>query len=489
MPRLYRILQYTLAAAGAMATPVQTCHKLGAAIDNSTFLRDSDVYTALVHNHWSQIAWKRPTCIFLPSTAQDLQVAVPMLTAAKTRFAIRSGGHMPAEGAASIDNGVLVDLSKLTDLRYDGDASHVSVGSGLRWGEVYSQLDEHQVTVVGGRVLDVGVGGLPLGGGLSYLSDLYGLACDNVVNFEVILADGSLINANFTSHPDLFWALKGGANNFGIVTTYTLKTYPIYQVWGGSRIIAWEHAETLIDAIQQYQSLPNKDLYANINLNAAAINTTDVGLILQMVYLKPEEYPVAFNLFSEIPTLLDTTGLKTLSAMMGEFPTPTLPRIDHWVLTVKPTKSLYDVIKEQMLRSPHLDDIRSVTAGSVSFSFQPISSSLVEAGQQNGGNALGLEAVNQTWFHIDSAWWWPEDDDKVLGASRAMMDVIEETAKEEGSYLSYLFMNDANRRQEVIAHYGEESTRKLHQVQRRYDPSRVFQKLVPGGFKLPRGRN
>lgn len=110
------------------------------------------------------------------------------------------------------------------------------------------------------------------------------------------------------------------------MTTYTLKTYPIYQVWGGSRIIAWEHAEALIDAIQQYQSLPNKDPYANINLNAAAINTTDVGLILQMVYLEPEENPKVFDLFSGIPSLLDTTGLKTLSAMMGEFPTPTLPR-------------------------------------------------------------------------------------------------------------------------------------------------------------------
>ena len=110
------------------------------------------------------------------------------------------------------------------------------------------------------------------------------------------------------------------------MTTYTLKTYPIYQVWGGSRIIAWEHTEALINAIQQYQSLPNKDPYANINLNAAAINTTDVGLILQMVYLEPEDNPVAFDLFSEIPTLMDTTGLKTLTAMMGEFPTPTLPR-------------------------------------------------------------------------------------------------------------------------------------------------------------------
>lgn len=82
-------------------------------------------------------------------------------------------------------------------------------------GDVYGTLDPFNLTAVGGRILGIGVGGSILGSGLSYLTDLYGLACDNVVNFEVVLADGSLVNANNTSNTDLFWALKGGINNFG----------------------------------------------------------------------------------------------------------------------------------------------------------------------------------------------------------------------------------------------------------------------------------
>jgi FAD/FMN-containing dehydrogenase len=101
------------------------------------------------------------------------------------KFAIRSGGHSPSPFAANTDDGVLIDTSLLSIKEYNAKDQTVKIGTGLKWGDVYSYLDQYQVTVVGGRVLDVGVGGLILGSGLSYLSDLYGMACDNVVNFEV----------------------------------------------------------------------------------------------------------------------------------------------------------------------------------------------------------------------------------------------------------------------------------------------------------------
>ncbi|KAL8695588.1 MAG: hypothetical protein Q9224_003321 [Gallowayella concinna] len=106
-------------------------------------------------------------------------------------------------------------MSLFKGVQYDAANSVAKVGAGQRWGDVYKQLDAYNVTVVGGRVLDVGVGGLILGCGLSYLSDLHGLACDNVVNFEVVLANGSVVDANVKSNPELWWALKGGGNNFG----------------------------------------------------------------------------------------------------------------------------------------------------------------------------------------------------------------------------------------------------------------------------------
>ncbi len=111
----------------------------------------------------SQTAWKSPSCIFRPNTVEQLQEVVPLLIQSNIKFAIRSGGHSPDPQAANIDGGVLVDLPGLNRFEYDASASALIIGSGLTWGDVYARLDEFNVTVVGGRVLDVGVGGLTLG--------------------------------------------------------------------------------------------------------------------------------------------------------------------------------------------------------------------------------------------------------------------------------------------------------------------------------------
>jgi FAD/FMN-containing dehydrogenase len=134
----------------------------------------------------SATAWGKPTCIVQPLSTADVQKAVSYLSSQRVRFAIRSGGHSPLPLGANANDGVLIDTSSLTTRQYSKQDQTVRVGTGLRWGDVYSYLDQYRVTVVGGRVLDVGVGGLILGSGLSYLSDLYGMACDNVVNFEVV---------------------------------------------------------------------------------------------------------------------------------------------------------------------------------------------------------------------------------------------------------------------------------------------------------------
>lgn len=110
------------------------------------------------------------------------------------------------------------------------------------------------------------------------------------------------------------------------MTAYTLRTYPIHEAWGGTKVFAWDKISAVLDAITAYQSLPNKDPYANMNLNAAATNQTDVGVILTLVYLKPEDKPEIFSDFYKIEALMDTTGLKPLSSIMGEFPTPVVPR-------------------------------------------------------------------------------------------------------------------------------------------------------------------
>ncbi|KAH8594970.1 putative FAD-binding oxidoreductase [Bisporella sp. PMI_857] len=471
-------------AAVPLSTNFTTCQKLNDAFDAVTFVPDESGYPDLRTENWSQTAWRTPACIFRPTTTDQLQKIVPLLVRSKTKFAMRSGGHSPAPQAANIDGGVLIDLSGFNSVNYDESNQVAVIGSGLTWGEVYSQLNPFGVTVVGGRVSDVGVGGLTLGSGLSYLSDLYGLVCDNVVNFEVVLANGSVVNASQSHDPDLFWALKGGGNNFGIVTSFTLSTYHIGEVWAGVKAYTMDDLPALYNAMFEYQSAPVKDPYANLMLQGFFSNAS-VGIVLNLVYLKPEESPAAFAPFYHINTTADSTKLSSFSEFIsGQGPVNFPPRVDWRTTTFEPSKSLYDSLTSLMTESPALERVKSVTAGTVAFGMQPISSGLVEAGRGRGGNALGLSAVNQTWYVIDSGWWSQEDDELVHTATRDIVESIEKHSKAEQVYLPYVFMNDASWDQDVISQYGADSVARLKEVQTKYDPSHIFQELVPGGFKL-----
>lgn len=110
------------------------------------------------------------------------------------------------------------------------------------------------------------------------------------------------------------------------MTGYTLKTYPIHNVWGGTRVIGFDQVNNVLDAVLAYQSSPERDPYASMNLNIAATNQTDLGIILTLIYLKPEPNPAVFAPFDAIPALVDTVRVQTLTAAMSEFPTPALPR-------------------------------------------------------------------------------------------------------------------------------------------------------------------
>lgn len=173
-------------ASSLRKTPTtEICRQLDRLQSSTTILPSEVSYGNLSTDNWSQTAWAHPTCIVRPADTARLQQVVRLLTEHNIQFAIRSGGHLPSPLGANINTGVLIDLSPFSQVDYDADNSVVTIGPGLRWGEVYEALEQYGMTAVGGRLLDVGVGGLILGSGLSYLSDLHGLACDNVVNFEV----------------------------------------------------------------------------------------------------------------------------------------------------------------------------------------------------------------------------------------------------------------------------------------------------------------
>ncbi|KAL1792959.1 hypothetical protein ACET3X_009466 [Alternaria dauci] len=460
------------------------CGYLQTLLPSSTVASTDSTFYDLSTENWSATAWGSPLCIVQPLSTADVQKAISYLSTQRVKFAIRSGGHSPSPFAANIDDGVLIDTSLLRTKEYNAKDKTVKIGTGLRWGEVYSYLDQYQVTVVGGRVLDVGVGGLILGSGLSYLSDLHGMACDNVVNFEVVLANGSAVDANATHHKDLFRVLKGGTNNFGLVTSFTLRTYPIYNVWGGVKMYSHEQIPALYKALAAYQTQPNKDPYANLMLQPFATNES-LGAMLNMVYLKPEESPAAFNAFYDIPTVSDATKLQTLNEMISGQVVPSLPRWDWHSTSFTPSAEIYESINSIVSTAPEVAQLKALTGGTLVLGFQPISSSLVQAGLERGGNILGHSNVNQTWLVLDIGWWRQEDDAIAHSATRALLQKIEKVTKSSAAYVRYIFMNDASWDQAVVNSYGTNNVRYMRQVRERYDPSHTFYDLVSGGFKLP----
>ena len=140
-------------------------------------------------------------------------------------FAVKGGGHTAFPGASSIEGGITVSLESMNEITLSSDAKTAAIGPGNRWGAVYTKLAEQNLTVIGGRASDVGLG-LVLGGGVSHHSNIYGFACDNVASFELVTASGVVLTVSSTRFPDLYWALRGGGNNFGVVTKFTLETVP-----------------------------------------------------------------------------------------------------------------------------------------------------------------------------------------------------------------------------------------------------------------------
>lgn len=152
-------------------------------------------YAARIDSYWCNNAKLRPACIFQPLSAAEIAKAVTALARSRQPFAVRAGGHTNWAGSNNITDGVTIDLGLLNSTSYDPATETAHLEPGAKWKDVYAELEKHGRVVAGGREAEVGVGGFLLGGGSTFYTSRYGFACDNVLAYEVVLADGRVITA------------------------------------------------------------------------------------------------------------------------------------------------------------------------------------------------------------------------------------------------------------------------------------------------------
>ena len=175
---------------------------------------------------------RKPAVIIRCRNAADAAAGVLFARDSGLDITVRGGGHNVA-GRCIADGAVMIDLAEMKNADVDPEARTVRAEGGLTWAELNAANAEHGLAVTGGAISTTGIAGLTLGGGLGWLMAKYGLAADNVEAVELVTADGEILDVTADSHPDLFWALRGGGGNFGVATTFTYRLHPLDMVTGG----------------------------------------------------------------------------------------------------------------------------------------------------------------------------------------------------------------------------------------------------------------
>ncbi|ATZ51323.1 hypothetical protein BCIN_06g07340 [Botrytis cinerea B05.10] len=470
-----------------------------------------------------------PACVIRPQTSSEVSSAMKIIRESDCQFAIKSGGHNMNDGFSNVEGGITIDLVRMKDIKISEDGEIVNVGAGCRWGEIYEVVEPRGLMVVGGRDSTVGVGGFLLGGGISFLSQRYGWGSDNVRNFEIVLSNGTIANANAHDNPDLYWALRGGGNNFGVVTRFDLQTYPQGPAWGGQNFYLFSDISTQRNTL----SIPPRPFLplslhsltiplTNFFLKTACLlsycttTSTFLNAIQDLVTNQTSDtssqfygsigYLAQYDLFAGLTCLTNSHGVPNPSAFeevrklgaystnrnasMGEL-AKELTSMDVWgdrtiwaTMTLYPHPELSQKILDVFLEL--VENIKHVPGCLPSFVLQPLVPSVHSDGSQSPN---GLSGNDKTLIVFNINIWWStqaSDSYTPLMQQSANNLITELTlfATKLGILHKYIYPNYADASQDIFAGYGEENLSRLRKVQEAYDPEGTWRRLQSGGFKI-----
>jgi len=411
---------------------------------------------------------KRPAAVVRCTSSSEVATTIGVARDEGLDLSVRGGGHC-APGFGTNDGGLVIDLSPMQDVVVDADARTVRAGGGCTWSGFNDATNVHGLATTGGIIGSTGIAGLTLGGGIGYLCRKYGLSCDNLLSAEVVTADGNVVHASDKEYEDLFWALRGGGGNFGVVTTFEYSLHPVSEIYGGPIAYPVDRAEDILRWYREFIGNAPEEMGGFVGFHLAP----------PLPFL-PEEWHFK-NVALAVPCWAGPIDqgekmvqpwldvVEPVGAMVGAMPYPALntafdpllpPGLQHyWKASFEPELSDGAI-------AVHAEFGAQVPAIQSAVHLYPINGAVQRVGPSD--TAFAYRDVNYSPV-IAGMWEDPADNEKNIAWVRAYHEALQ-PFDADGGYINFMDGDDQGR---IKANYRGNYDR-LVAAKAKYDPGNLF---------------
>jgi hypothetical protein len=411
---------------------------------------------------WNAMIDKRPALIVRCAGAADVIRSINLARINELLVAVRGGGHDVA-GTAVCDGGLVIDLSRMKGMRVDPTRRTVRAEPGLTWGEFDQETQAFGLATTGGFVPTTGIAGLTLGGGLGNLMRRFGLACDNLLSVDIVTAEGQLLTASTTENEDLFWGVRGGGGNFGIVTSFEYEVHPVGpMVLGGLILHPLARAKEVARFYREFTSTSPDEL----TIHLAFVTSPDGQPVVAFVIC----YSGPIDEGEEIIRPLHEFG-SPVADMAGPMPYTAVQALGG---------DLYPDGRWNYWKSNFLQEVSDEAIDTMIEQFSAVPSPFTVAALEQLGGGVSRVGEDETAFGDRSApysliitgeWADPAETDSNVEWTRDFWEAMQPFTR-DAVYVNYMDIRDEADR--IKAAYGAEKYERLAALKNKYDPTNLF---------------
>jgi FAD/FMN-containing dehydrogenase len=411
---------------------------------------------------------RRPAVVTRPVNAGDVIAAVNFARESHLPLAIRGGAHS-VPGFGTVDDGVVIDMSRMRGVRVNPEKRTARAEGGATWGDFNAATNAFGLATTGGIISTTGVGGLTLGGGIGYLARGYGLSLDNLISADVVTADGKLLIASDNENADLFWAIRGGGGNFGVVTSFEFRLHPVKDIYGGPMFFELKYAGDLLRFFREYIATAPEAMGAFPAFQIApplpfipADRHGDTFALMVACWSGPvSEGEKRLKPFHDVaPVFAEMVGPMPYPALNSAFDGLYPPDLQHYWKATFVKELTDDAI------AAHVEHGSKVPAMTSTMHIYPINGAVHKVASDD--TAFAYRDAN---FATVIAGMWPDPAQNKANI-KWVRDYYDATAplSEEGGYINFMAEDDQGR---IKANYKGNYNR-LVQAKKKYDPDNLF---------------